>query len=71
MTSSSMSTTSHYQHQVTGFGFHQGSTTQTVKPLVLLVTLSVEHTHRIDQKVADTMADTVAVSLFYLSEQLV
>lgn len=41
---------------------------QTVKALVLLFSLLGKHAHQIDQKVVDTMADTVAVSFFYLSK---
>lgn len=41
---------------------------QTAKALVLLFGLLRKHAHQIDQKVADTMADTVAVSFFYLSQ---
>lgn len=51
-----------------GLGFHQGSTMETAKALTLLFSLLGKHAHQIDQKAVDTMADTVAVSFFYLSK---
>lgn len=44
---------------------------QTVKALVLRFSLLGKHADQIDQKVVDTMADTVAVGFFYLPEELV
>lgn len=44
---------------------------QIVKALVLLSSLLGKHAHQIDQEVVDTVADTVAVSFFYLPQELV
>ena len=67
--SSSMSASSHYPHQVWGLGFSGGKQTvkQTTKVLILLFSLVGKHAHQIDQ-IVDTVADTVAVSFFNLSQ---
>lgn len=63
-----MSIASHYHYQVSWFGFRQWSTMQIVKTLTLLFSLLGKRAQQIDQKVVDTMADTVAMSFFYLAK---